>query len=664
MPAKLKVLLITVLSNPVIGRLSRKVMWTLLVGLRRLTGKVDVAFGKLPYVKRTTALGGSGDHVGQVLSYYRTLKMDLGYLKLQPKISILVPIYNPPIDFFKECLESVAIQVYDNWELCLTDDASTNPEVWPIMEAFQKKHPGKVKISRNEKNSHISVTSNNCLAMATGDYVALLDHDDRLYPCALAEVVRHMVLHDEPEILYSDEQVVKEDGEPLTVPFFKPSWSPQLHLRVNYTTHLSVYRRELLEKIGGFRKGFEGSQDHDLMLRAVEQTTKKVCHIPLVLYQWRAHSESTASSLGKKPYAATAGEKCVAEHLERMGRRAEVTWDPETIHYRVRYELPSPAPLVSLVICTKDKPEIIKGCLESVIEKSTYPELEVVLVDNGTTDTECLQYFEHWQTHQPKPFKWSRFNKPFNFAAMNNQGVREARGEYVVLLNNDTIVITPEWVEEMVQLAQHPETGAVGSKLLFENGKVQHAGVSLADRAVAFHMGSNLPPDDKMYMDTLNTVHETAAVTGACLCISKKKFEEVGGLQEHFVANGYGDVDFCLKLMRAGYTNIFTPHAVLTHLESPTRKTTFEFFERQYLVQTYGQDILNDPFFNPNFERFVHYIPSRYSMFFQLTDPVFQYLMKTDPEEWSEEGFEKTQSRASRLMHMPLRRLLGGASSK
>lgn len=670
MPRALKSLVFNTLANPLIGRPLRKIAWTLLLSMRQATGLMDRLFSNLPYVRRCNAtLGLTMGHMGQVINYYRTLKMDLDYTPIKPRISVLVPVYNPPLDYFKQCLQSVVIQTYEDWELCIVDDASTDPAVWEVIREYEAKYPGKVKAGRNEANVHISATSNRCLELAAGEFVALLDHDDRLYPNALAEVVRHINLNNQPEILYSDEQVISAEGDPIAMPFFKPGWSPQLHLRVNYTTHLSVYRRNLLTQIGGFRAGFEGSQDHDLMLRAVEATSKPICHIPLVLYQWRAHSQSTASGLNSKPYAAVAGEKAVADHLKRQGRQAKVSWDAQTEHYRVHYQIPVPQPFVSLVICTKDKPDIIKNCLNSILSESTYSNYEIILVDNGTTDSECLAFFEDLEARQPRPFKRVVFSEAFNFAAMNNVGVSEAKGEFVVLLNNDTVVITPEWLEEMVQLAQLPETGAVGPLLLFENGKVQHAGVSLADRSVAFHICGHLDPDDNHYWNTINTVHETAAVTGACLCIRRSVYNELGGLRENFVANGYGDVEFCIRLMKAGYRNVYTPHARLCHLESPSRKVSFEFFERSFLLKTCGQEIINDPYFNPNFERYIRYQPSIYSMHFQLTEEGFQYLLWNSPADWSEEDFNHKRSRTVALLDMPLstlfkRAIQGSVSSQ
>jgi GT2 family glycosyltransferase len=544
----------------------------------------------------------------------------------------------------------VAVQTYDNWEVCLVDDCSQQPEVTEVIEAFARAHPQRVTWAQNESNGHISLTSNRCLSMASGEFVALLDHDDRLLPNALGEFVRHLNWLGPADIFYSDEQVIDEQGHPVGEPFFKPSWSHQLALRVNYTTHLSFYSKALLDGIGGFRQGFEGSQDHDLLLRALEATTAPVQHIPMVLYQWRAHEQSSAGALANKPYAVAAGVRAVKEHLDRSGFAGEVSWDKATAHYRVQYALRSGTPLVSIVICSKDKPELIGACLDSIFETSTYSNYEIILVDNGTTDATCLKLFDHLQATKGALFRRIPFPYPFNFGAMNNRGVAEARGEFVILLNNDTKVISPDWIQELVQLAQLPRTGAVGAKLLFGNGRIQHAGVALADRMVAFHMCSGMKATDDHYWNTINTVHEVAAVTGACLCIERQKYLGIGGLKEIFVPNGYGDVDFCLRLSsEAGLENLYTPHAELFHYESPTRKISFELFERNYLLAECGQQIIGDRFFNPNYERVTRYTASHYSMQFQLSAAAFQYLLSTPPETWSEETFRSKHSWFKRL---------------
>ena len=304
----------------------------------------------------------------RTLAYFPKLKALMPGFPRQPKFSVLLPVYKVPPTLFAETLTSVGTQAYDNWELCVVDDASGDPRIAEMVEAFAKRHPGKVQFRVNEKNGHISETSNRCLDLAAGDYVALLDHDDRLTPNALAEMARFINFHDEPDVLYSDERVVDATGNAPWTPFLKPDWSPFLHLSVNYTTHLTVYKTDLIRRVGAFRKGYEGSQDHDLMLRAVEATKKPVVHVPFVLYQWRAIEGSTASGSDAKPYAATAGIKAVSEACARRGMPADVEWEKETVHYRIKFHLPTPPPLISIIIPTRDRPDLLKACLGTIFE--------------------------------------------------------------------------------------------------------------------------------------------------------------------------------------------------------------------------------------------------------------------------------------------------------
>ena len=612
-----------------IGRPIRKATWLLLRLSMKQTRVAESIFRKLPYVMLTSLK--ESETSDQILRYYRTLRMDVRSLPTQPLVSVLVPVYNCPIEYLEDCLNSVIHQLYTNWELCIVDDCSTNPEVIRVLKDFAKKD-SRIKVHFHTENQHISATSNACLKLASGDFITLLDHDDRLYPSALAEIVRHINLNPNVEILYSDEQVIDKNGEATVAPLFKPGWSPQLHLRVNYTTHLSTYKTELISSIGGFRKGFEGSQDHELMLRAVRASESKVVHIPLVLYQWRAHEGSTAGTLAAKPYAAQAGEKAVRDHLAEIGRNAEVAWDSKTSHLRIKYELVNPTALVSIILCSKDSFDLVNSCIQSIRTKSTYSNFEIVLIDHQSRDPACLSYFEELQADPELRFKWVRFDEDFNFAKMNNLGARHAQGDFLVLLNNDTEVIEPDWLQELMQLAQFSEIGAVGPKLLYPDNKIQHAGVNLADRSVAMHMFAGMDPDQVTYIHSLNTVRETAAVTGACLCIRKLLYEEIGGLLESYVANGFGDVELCLRLMQHGYQNIFTPHSILYHHESPTRKLTLETFERQYMIQRYGHILMNDPYFNSNLERLNRYQPRHDSLIFQLTNTQFQHYFENPIE--------------------------------
>jgi GT2 family glycosyltransferase len=561
--------------------------------------KLNRSTRSLPQGGQTTGTGIAID--AALMRYYRTLKCSLERMSLKPKISVIIPVYKVKHSYLQECLGSLEAQIYQNWEACIVDDCSQDPGIDQIITAFIKRNPHRVVYAKNEKNLHISLASNRALEMATGQYIAFFDHDDRLLPNALAEVVRFINLHEEPEILYSDECIIDEDGDVIGT-YHKPDWSPFMHLSVNYTTHFSVYQRQVLDKIGGCRAGFEGAQDHDVMMRAVEVARKPVVHIPINLYQWRSHKLSTASSSGAKPYAAIAGIKAVEEACARRGRPATVEFESQIHHYKVKFHLQKPEPLVSIIILSKDGYNLLQTCLAAIFEKSTYKNFEVILVDHESKDPQCLQLMETYLKLHQNRFSRLPYKGEFNFAAMNNLGVNQARGDYLVLMNNDTEVITPDWIQEMLALAQFPEVGAVGAKLLYPNRRIQHAGIVGLGSQIAGHIGLLEKSDSLGYFAYHQTTHEVLAVTGACLMVEKAKYLKVGGLEEKFVPNGFGDVDFCLKLRQSGFNNLYVPYACLYHKESVTRKVSFELFEKYYMLRTWSKELLIDPYRNVGFE--------------------------------------------------------------
>ena len=597
-----------ILEHPIIGRPLRKALWLLTWVTEKSHWLATTAFSYQPYVQKLTQLDYDHDEAVRRLEqdralvrYFDSLRASMGKLSNQPKISVLIPVYRVRTDFLEECLGSLAAQIYENWEACIVDDASGDAGIDSVLEKFAQRFAGKVRYAKNASNLHISLSTNRALELASGEFVALLDHDDRLLPNALAEVVRFINIHSATDIFYSDECIIDTKGDVLGT-YHKPDWSPLMHLSVNYTTHLSVYRRTLLSQIGGCRKGFEGAQDHDVMMRAVEASPNPVVHIPLNLYQWRSHELSTASSSGAKPYAGVAGVKAVTEACERRGFPATVTFEPHLHHYRVGFQIPQPSPLVSIIIPSKNSFFLVKSCLDSIFNMSSYGTFEVVLVDHDSTDLDCLQLFDAYEQKQPGKFRRVIYRGAFNFAAMNNLGAREAKGDFVLLLNNDTEVLTPTWLEELLSVAQLPNVGAVGAKLRYPNGKIQHAGIVGSGSYIAHHLGLGEKSDSLSYFGYLQTTHEVLAVTGACLMIARAKFEQVGGLEEVNVPNGFGDVDFCLKLRRAGYTNIYVPYAELVHKESVTRKITFELFERYHMYQNWAAELMLDPYRNISFE--------------------------------------------------------------
>lgn len=631
-----------------VGRPIRKILFVTILLQQFLLKKTNTFFHK--YGRLLALLCDSPDpkwflaeSLDETQVYFRDLAHRVTNYPIQPKISIVLPVYKIPEEIFRETLATVELQCYKNWELCVVDDASERPEIAQMVRQFAADHPGQVKFAVNPANIHISATSNRCIELATGEYLALLDHDDRLLPNALAEMVRYINLHNRPEILYSDERVIEQDGKATHLVYCKPGWSPFLHLSCNYTTHLTLYCTELIRDLGGFRVGFEGAQDHDLMLRAVEASDKPVVHVPFCLYQWRATETSTAKSADAKPYAALAGVKAVTEACLRRGRPADVEWEPESFHYRVRFELPPELPLVSILIPSKDNAGFLENCLQSIFQKTTYANFEVILLDNGTTSPDALEVIGKFRHSQEHRFRVFRDDGPFNFAALNNRGAKLARGEYLVLLNNDTAVRTPEWIEEMLRFAQFPEVAAVGGKLLYPNGDIQHAGLELQDRKIANHSFKFLPEDTTAYNNFSKTVHEVSSITGACLMIAAVKYHEVGGLDELNIPNGYGDVDFCLRLRKAGYTNVYTPYATLFHDESRSRGRAMENFERHIMLQKWGHELMNDPYLNFNLKRDTSFgIDTEFS-YLDITGKDFRELFRMH----AELGISRDQRRAA-----------------
>lgn len=523
--------------------------------------------------------------------------------KDQPLISIIMPVYNPPMDLLREAIDSVTAQLYKNWELCIADDASTDPEVIAYLKGLTKQDQ-RFKVVLREKNGHISKASNSALELASGRYVALMDNDDLLPAHALYWIAR--AVHENPDaaVIYSDEDKIDVEGN-RSAPYFKTDWNLYLFRSHNMISHLGVYRRDLVQRVGGFREGMEGSQDYDLALRCVEQVRPdQIVHIPHVLYHWRVHPGSTAMSLGEKPYAQIAGQNALDQHLQRTGIKGHAELLDFGM-YRVHYDLPADQPLVSLIIPTRNAVGLVRQCIESITSKTSYQHYEIILVDNGSDDPESLQYFESLKLQQN--IRVLRDDGPFNYSALNNRAVREARGELVGLINNDIEVISPDWLSEMVSLALQPGAGAVGARLWYPDNRLQHGGVIMGPLTLAGHAHKMLPRGHHGYFGRASLIQGMSAVTAACLIVRKSIFEEVGGLNEVELKIAFNDVDFCLKVMAAGYQNIWTPNADLYHHESATRglEDTPEKIERfksevRYVQEKWAKIIANDPAYNPN----------------------------------------------------------------
>ena len=486
--------------------------------------------------------------------------------KQAPLISVVMPVYNPNPEWLKLAIESVRSQIYPNWEMCIADDVSTNSEIKPILEHYAKIDK-RIKVVFRKKNGHISQATNSALELVSGEWVALLDHDDTLSEHALFWVADAINQKPNTQLIYSDEDKIDEKGQRFG-PYFKCDWNQDLFYSHNMFSHLGVYKTELVRKVKGFRVGLEGSQDYDLALRCIEQVKpEQIHHIPRVLYHWRMHAESTAHSADAKPYAMIAGEKAINEHFERTGVDAKAKLIP--YGYRVSYSLPKNLPLVSLIIPTRNGLNLIKQCIESILTKTTYKNYEILIVDNGSDDAETLKYLKKIATN--KNIKVIRDDGPFNYSAINNNAVRQAKGEIIGLINNDIEVISPDWLSEMVSHAIRPEVGCVGAKLLYPNDDVQHAGVLLGVTGVAAHPHRNIPRNAHGYFSRANLIQSFSAVTAACLLVRKSTYESLGGLDEVNLKVAFNDVDFCIRVRDAGFRNIWTPYAELYHHESATR---------------------------------------------------------------------------------------------
>lgn len=485
----------------------------------------------------------------------------------KPLISVIMPVLNALETSLRDAIESVINQIYPYWELCLADDASTEPHIRRLLKFYQAQDD-RIKVTFRETNGQISNCSNSALELATGDFVALLDQNDLLTPDALYEIALLVNQHSEVDMVYSDEDKVDEKGQ-FSDPFFKPDWCPDSFLSRMYTRHLGVYRRSLVEQIGRFRPGFEGSQDYDLVLRLTEQT-HEIAHIPKILYHCRIQNHSTAHHLKTKNYAVEAAEKALEEALQRRGEPGKVT--AIKAHpgcYLIRYDIRELKP-VTIIIPTRDLGTVLDRCLASIFSKTTYANYEVLVIDNGSTQLTTFSVFKHWQTREPKRFRYQTLDIPFNYSKLNNYGVEQSQSDYLLFLNNDTEVLNSDWLTAMVEQAQRPQIGAVGARLLYSDGTLQHAGVVAGIGGVVGHSHKHYPGSNGGYFSQVQTINNYSAVTAACLMCRRDVFEQVGGFEED-LAIAFNDIDFCFKLLEKGYRNVYLPHVVLYHYESKSR---------------------------------------------------------------------------------------------
>ncbi len=516
------------------------------------------------------------------------IKRSSARLSYRPRVSIIMPVYNTEPSWLRAAIESVREQLYDNWELCIADDGSKKESTRVVLQDFEQKD-NRIKVKYLEVNSGISVASNEALAMASGEFIGMLDHDDELKPDALYEVVKRLNEDQDRDFIYSDEDKKDPDGR-LVEPFFKPDWSPDLLMSVNYVTHFSVFRKEIVDRVGGFRRAYDGSQDYDLVLR-VSEITDKVAHIAKPLYTWRKVPGSTSAKADAKGFAIHAAEAALTDTLKRRGYTGEVLDGLVPTRYRVRYDIIG-NPKVAIIIPTRDRLDMLSRCVESIRRKSTYRNCEIIIVDNNSQAQETLDYLSSFDG------RVVCYPHEFNFAAMNNLGAREAKdADALLFLNNDTEVISEGWIEAMLEHAQRPEVGAVGARLLYPDGRIQHEGVIIG---LAGGSAGNI--DHGGYFGMGETIRDCSSVTAACLMTRTQAFWELGGFDEKLRV-AFNDVDYCLRAREKGYLVVYTPYALLYHYESASRGKLHPPEDEQFFRNRWGNPgDYRDAYYNPNLD--------------------------------------------------------------
>ena len=530
-----------------------------------------------------------------------------------PTISILIPTYNTNPDHLRACLDSIRAQSYSHWELCICDDCSSQDQVREILTDYAEQDE-RIKLTFRRENGHICRSSNDALALATGEFIALVDHDDVLADDALYWVARELQLRPCSNLVYSDEDKIDESGR-RSSPHFKPSFNLDLLLAYNFISHLGVYRTETVRFLGGFRIGLEGSQDHDLALRVVQHSgINQIVHIPRVLYHWRMHEASTAINPGSKDYTTQRGLRAVQEFLNQdtnHGAGPAVATSVAPNRFRCQWPIPEQQPSVELVIPTRDKAEILKLAVESILKITDYDNYSITIVDNQSIEPATHELFRDLKQKHPNKIQVRAYNKPFNYSAINNHAVQKSRADIIGLVNNDVEAIQSDWLKEMVSHCIRPDVGCVGAKLLYSNDTIQHGGVIIGIGQVAGHAHKYFPRSSTGYVDRLMHTQQMSAVTAACLLVERRIYNEVGGLNEKDLRIAFNDVDFCLRVHSRGYRNLFTPYACLYHHESISRgaEDTAEkqqrflreitFMLNQYDVLGKGK-LPNDLFYNPN----------------------------------------------------------------
>ena len=482
-----------------------------------------------------------------------------------PKISIAVPAYKTPELFLRQLIQSLQDQTYDNWELCIANASPQDASMEYVLKSCSAMD-SRIVWKKLKENRGISENTNEAFAMATGDYVGLLDHDDLLAPNALYEIAAALEKEPETEVIYTDEDKVRGEQLEHFQPHLKPDFNEDLLRSNNYICHFFVVKRTLLQKVGGMRKEFDGAQDYDFIFRCTE-AAGKICHIPEILYHWRTHEASTADNPQSKLYAFEAGKRAIEENLKRRGLQGEVSHTKDYGFYRVKYAVQG-EPLVSIIIPNKDAKTDLEKCIRSVKEKSSYKNYEILIVENNSETEEIFAYYK--ELSKDPAIRLLKWKKEFNYSAINNFAAKKARGEYLLFLNNDTEVITEDWIQELLGICQRPGTGAVGARLYYGDHTIQHAGTVIGIGGIAGHMFVNLPGERTGYMHKAALIQDLSAVTAACMLVKREAFEEVGGFEEQ-LSVAFNDVDLCLRLREKGCLVVYNPYAELYHYESKSR---------------------------------------------------------------------------------------------
>lgn len=529
-------------------------------------------------------------------------KTSFGY---RPKISFVVPLYKTPEKYLRRLTESFQEQTYSNWELCFSDGSGAQSPLTELLKELTAKD-NRIKYVSHEEPLQISENTNSAIEIATGDFIAFADHDDELTPNALFECVK--AINEKPQtlVIYTDEDKMSMDGHKFFQPHFKPDYNPDLLCTVNYICHLFVVSRKVIEKVGGLRSEFDGAQDYDFVLRCVEAVKdEEICHIPKILYHWRCHEDSTAENPESKLYAFEAGRRAVQAHYERTGIHAEVFKGEYLGLYRTKF-IRDHDPLISIIIPNKDHIDDLKRCMESIEQKSTYKNYEYIIVENNSTDSATFEYYKKLEAENPK-VRMVYWDGVFNYSAINNYGASFAKGEYLLLLNNDTEIINPDCLEELLGYCMRKDVGAVGARLYYEDDTIQHAGVVIGFGGIAGHCFVQQKRGTTGYCHRIICAQDYSAVTAACMMVKKSAFDAVGGLSEE-LAVAFNDIDFCMKLRKAGYLIVYNPYAELYHYESKSRgledtpEKVARFNKEIATFEKKWPEILKngDPYYNPN----------------------------------------------------------------